>query len=61
MLFHQKKVDVDNAVIKQVMEIKSLGLVIDQHLFWKSNINFVSKSLLELLPKIGRASCRERV
>ena len=49
MIFHprQKKVNVnvpltlENTVIKQVMETKFLGVLIDQHLSWKPHIDFV--------------------
>ena len=55
MIFHprQKKVNVnvpltlENTVIKQVMETKFLGVLIDQHLSWKPHIDFVSKKNLE--------------
>ena len=32
----------ENTVIKQVMETKFLGVLIDQHLSWKPHIDFVS-------------------
>ena len=62
MIFHprQKKVNVnvpltpENTVIKQVMETKFLGVLIDQHLSWKPHIDFVSKKsrkVWELLRK----------
>ena len=51
MIIHprQKKVNVnvpltlENTVIKQVMETKFLGVLIDKHLSWKPHIDFVSK------------------
>ena len=44
----------ENTVIKQVMETKFLGVLIDQHLSWKPHIDFVSKKsrkVWELLQK----------
>ena len=44
----------ENTVIKQVMETKFLGVLIDQHLSWKPHIDFVSKKsrkVWELLRK----------
>ena len=62
MIFHprQKQVNVnvpltlENTVIKQVMETKCLGVLVDQHLSWKPHIDFVSKKfrkVWELLRK----------
>lgn len=49
MIFHprQKKNNVivslvmENTVIKKVMETKFLGVIVDQHLFWKPHISFI--------------------
>ena len=36
----------ENAIIKQVVGTKFLlGIIIDQHLSWKSHISFVSKKI----------------
>ena len=53
MIFHprQKKINVnvplvmENTIMKQVVETKFLGVIIDQHLSWKSHIGFVSKKI----------------
>ena len=63
MSFHprQKKVNVnvpltlENTVIKQVMETKFLGVLIDQHLSWKPHIDFVSQKILKSVGIIAKA------
>ena len=35
----------ENTLINQVLETKFLGVIIDQHLFWKSHFNFVPKKI----------------
>ena len=63
MIFHprQKKVNVnvpltlENAVIKQIMETKFLGVLIDQHLSWKPHIDFVSKKISKSVGIIAKA------
>ena len=63
MIFYprQKKVNVnvpltlENTVIKQVMETKFLGVLIDQHLSWKSHIDFVSKKISKSVGIIAKA------
>ena len=63
MIFHprQKKVNVnvpltlENTVIKQVMETKFLGVLIDQHLSWKPHIDFVSKKISKSVGIIAKA------
>ena len=63
MIFHprQKKVNVnvpltlENTVIKQVMETKFLGVLIDQHLSWKPHIDFVSKKISKSVEIIAKA------
>ena len=62
MIFHprQKKVNVnvpltlENAVIKQIMETKFLGVLIDQHLSWKPHIDFVSKKISKSVEIIAK-------
>ena len=63
MIFHprQKKVNVnvpltlENTVIKQVMETKFLGVLIDQHLSWKPHIDFVSQKISKSVGIIAKA------
>ena len=53
MIFHprQKKINVnfplvmENTIVKQAVETKFLGIIIDQCLCWKSHISFASKKL----------------
>ena len=47
----------ENIVIKQVVETKFLGVIIDQHLSWKSPITgrFVSKKISKTLGIIAKA------
>ena len=63
MSFHprQKKVNVnvpltlENTVIKQVMETKFVGVLIDKHLSWKPHIDFVSQKILKSVGIIAKA------
>ena len=63
MSFHprQKKVNVnvpltlENTVIKQVMETKFLGVLIDKHLSWKPHIDFVSQKISKSVGIIAKA------
>ena len=41
--------------MKQVVEIKFLGVIIDQHLSWKSHIGFVSKKISKTVGIIAKA------
>ena len=45
----------ENTVIKQVMETKFLGVLIDQHLSWKPHIDFVSKKILKSVGIFAKA------
>ena len=62
MIFHprQKKINVNvlivikNTIIKQVEETKFLGIIIDQHLSWKSHISFVSKRISKTVGIIAK-------
>ena len=63
MIFHprEKKINVvvplvmENTIMKQVVEIKFLGVIIDQHLSWKSHIGFVSKKISKTVGIIAKA------
>ena len=63
MIFYlrQKKVNVnvslilENTAIKQVMEAKFLGVLIDQHLSWKPHIDFVSKIISKSVGILAKA------
>ena len=62
MILHprQKKINVnvplvmENTLIRQVVEAK-LRIIIDQHLFWKSHISFVSKKISKTVGIIAKA------
>ena len=53
MIFHprQMKINVnfplvmENTIVKQAVETKFLGIIIDQRLSWKSHLSFVSKKI----------------
>ena len=44
----------ENTIIKQVVDTKFLGIIIDQHLSWKSQISFLSKKISKTLGIIAR-------
>ena len=45
----------ENTLIKQVVETKFLGIIIDQHLSWKSHFSFISKKILKTVGIIAKA------
>ena len=63
MIFHprQKKINVnfplvmENTIVKQAVETKFLGIIIDQRLSWKSHISFVSKKISKTVGIIAKA------
>ena len=63
IIFHprQKKINVnfplvmENTIVKQAVETKFLGIIIDQRLSWKSHISFVSKKISKTVEIIVKA------
>ena len=63
MIFHprQKKINVnfplvmENTIVKQAVETKFLGIIIDQRLCWKSHISFTSKKISKTVGIIAKA------
>ena len=55
MLMSLVPLTLENTVIKQVMETKCLGVLVDQHLSWKPHIDFVSQKILKSVGIIVKA------
>ena len=50
------KILLDNGEIKQVNEIVFLGVILDEHLTWKSHINYVSNKISKSIGIIRKSS-----
>ena len=63
MIFHprQMKINVnfplvmENTIVKQAVETKFLGIIIDQRLSWKSHLSFASKKISKTVGIIAKA------
>ena len=63
ILFHPKQkstisnttVMLDNVSVKRVEETKFLGVLVDQHLSWKSHISYVAKKISKTIGIISKS------
>ena len=63
-LFHPKQkfiifnnnITLDNVSVKQVEVTKFLGVLVDQHLSWKSHISYVTKKISKTIGIISKSS-----
>ena len=46
----------ENTIVKQAVETKFLGIIIDQRLCWKSHISFASKKISKTVGIIHKSS-----
>ena len=63
ILFHPKQkstisnttITLDNVSVKRVEETKFLGVLVDQHLSWKSHISYVAKKISKTIGIISKS------